>query len=180
MNTPELSSLTLQLSMSLTHFDVISRSHAHTSISHALALVWKVTLLFWPSEVLVIGVKSLPSPSIERVNVPGFNKLLVHFWQFEKCKIQKSSGEACPFTPLDEAHTFSARLANELSLWKTTNLRALTPTLTLSNCIYGFMPTKVSESKQSPKSVCQGSTEKQKKVKHQYERYTLDDLIVQL
>ena len=40
-----------ELSASLTHFDVISRS---TSISHALALLWKITLLFRTSEVLII------------------------------------------------------------------------------------------------------------------------------
>ena len=33
------------LSVSLTHFDAISRSHADTSISHALTLFSKVTLL---------------------------------------------------------------------------------------------------------------------------------------
>ena len=48
------------LSVSLAHLDVISRSHAHTSISHPLALFWKVTLLFWPSEVLGIA-KFFPS-----------------------------------------------------------------------------------------------------------------------
>ena len=48
------------LSVSLAHLDVISRSHAHTSISHPLALFWKVTLLFWPSEVLRIA-KFFPS-----------------------------------------------------------------------------------------------------------------------
>ena len=39
------------LSVSHMHVNVISRSHTHTSISHVLALFWKVTLLFWPSEV---------------------------------------------------------------------------------------------------------------------------------
>ena len=47
------------LSVSPTHFNVISHSHAHTSISHALALHWKVTLLFWQLEVLII-IKFLP------------------------------------------------------------------------------------------------------------------------
>ena len=111
------------LSVSLAHFHVISRSHAHTSISHALALFWKVTLLFWPSEVLII-VKFLPSPSIEGVNVTGFNKL-VRFRRFEKCKIHEFSGGAYPRTPLDEARAFRACSANKVTLWKTTNSRAL-------------------------------------------------------
>ena len=111
------------LSVSLAHFDVISRSHAHTSISHALALFWKVTLLFLPSEVLII-VTFLPSPSMERVNLPGFNKL-VRFRRFQKCKIQKFSKRACPQTPLDDARAFRARSANKLTLWKNINLRAL-------------------------------------------------------
>ena len=38
---------------SLTHFDAISRSHADTSISYALALFSKVTLPFKLSEVLM-------------------------------------------------------------------------------------------------------------------------------
>ena len=41
------------LSVSLTHFDAISRSHADTSISHALTLFSKVTLPFKLSEVLM-------------------------------------------------------------------------------------------------------------------------------
>ena len=47
------------LSVSLTHFHVISLSHTGTSIPHALALSRKLTLLFWPSEVLII-VNFLP------------------------------------------------------------------------------------------------------------------------
>ena len=41
------------LSVSLMHLDVILHSHARMNISHALALFWKVTLLFWLSEVLI-------------------------------------------------------------------------------------------------------------------------------
>ena len=76
-----------ELSASLKHFDVISRS---TSISHALALLWKITLLF--------GRQKCLQSSIEGVNMPGFNKL-VRFRRFEKCKIQKFSGGARPWTP---------------------------------------------------------------------------------
>ena len=92
------------------YFDVISRSHAHTSISHILALFWKVTT--------VLEVRNAYNRKIhskEEVNVPGFNKL-VHFKRFEKCKILKFSRGACPWTPLDEARTFSACSANKLIL----------------------------------------------------------------
>ena len=41
------------LSVSLMHFDAISRSHADTSISYALTLFSKVTLPFKLSEVLM-------------------------------------------------------------------------------------------------------------------------------
>ena len=41
------------LRLSPTHFDAISRSHADTTISHALALFSKVTLPFKRSEVLM-------------------------------------------------------------------------------------------------------------------------------
>ena len=64
------------LSASLAQFDVISHSHAYMSISHALALCWKVTL------ENVLAVRSAYNyckiSSTEGVHVPGFNKL-VHF-----------------------------------------------------------------------------------------------------
>ena len=85
------------------HFDVISCSHEYFSrIS---------TLLEGNSTVLAVG-SAFNTPSIEGVNVPGFNKL-VRFRRFEKCKIQNFSGGACHRTPLDEA-----RSANKLLFGK--------------------------------------------------------------
>ena len=68
------------------YFDVISRSHAHTSISHILALFWKVSTV-----LEVRNAYNCKIHSKEEVNVPGFNKL-VHFKRFEKCKILKFAG----------------------------------------------------------------------------------------
>ena len=56
--------------------------------------------------------------------MPGFDKL-VCFQQFEKWQNSKIFWGSVPRTPLDEAHAFGTRSPKKLTLWKTTNLRAL-------------------------------------------------------
>ena len=67
------------VSVSLTHFHIISRSHEYFSRIYSTLLEGNFTVLD------VRSAYNRKIPSIEVVNVLGFNKL-VHFRQFQKCK----------------------------------------------------------------------------------------------
>ena len=91
---------------SVTHFDVISRSHADTSVSHALAL-FKVTLLF----LSFIFENCLFECLHRRPKCPCFKKLM-HFQRLEKCKFQNVFWVTCPRPPRPDSTKVSPSLEN--------------------------------------------------------------------